>query len=115
MIFKILIILISGYMLLRSITNLSDRKIDLPNFMVWALVWLSVIVFTIHPTLADDLARFSGISRGTDVVFFLAFLILFYFVFRLYTKITAVENDVTESVKYIALINQKLSKEKKKR
>jgi len=114
MVFKILVIAIAAFFVLRSLINFQQKRIDLMNFLIWLVVWIGVIVFMIHPTFADQLAKFTGISRGTDVVFFVAFLIMFYFIFRLYTKITAVESDVTETVKYIALINHKLDRQKKR-
>ncbi|MDD3774124.1 MAG: DUF2304 domain-containing protein [Patescibacteria group bacterium] len=110
MIFKIFIITFAVLFIVRLLLGLSQKKIDATNFLIWILVWGSVIVFTIHPTLADQVAQSIGVARGTDAVFFVAFMIMFYFIFRLYSKITAVESDVTETVKYIALINRKLDR-----
>jgi hypothetical protein len=115
MIFKILIILVATWFIFRLIKNYNQEKSDLLNFMVWLIVWLAVIVFMVHPTLGSDAAKFFGIGRGTDLVFFIAFIIMFYFVFRLYTKTTAVESDVTETVKYVALINHKLDEKNRRK
>jgi hypothetical protein len=115
MILKILIVVVAAWFLFRLFKNYSQEKSDLWSFLVWLVVWVSVIIFTVHPTLAGQLAKTLGIGRGTDLVFYIAFLILFYLSFRLYTKTTAVESDVTEMVKHVALINHKLDKQKKNR
>ena len=108
MIFKILVISVASLFILRLLISLNQKKIDAINFLIWILVWGSVIIFVVYPTLADQVAQSIGVARGTDAVFFVAFIVMFYFIFRLYSKITAVESDVTETVKYIALINRKL-------
>jgi hypothetical protein len=113
MIFKVLIIIVAVWLIFRLFSNLIKKKIDFISFILWLIVWVGVIVFMIHPTLADQVALMVGIGRGTDVAFFVAFIIMFYFIFRLYAKINVVESDVTETVKYVALINKKLEKNKK--
>ena len=108
MILKILVLVFAIWILLRLTASYREKRIDTFNFVVWSLIWLLVVVVVSHPYYTDKVARWVGVGRGTDIAFFVAFLLLFYLVFRLYVKITAIESDLTELAKHIALINHRL-------
>ena len=108
MILKVLVIIFALWVFLRLIANYQEKKIDTFNFVVWMLVWIVVVVVVNYPVWTDKVAHLLGVRRGTDIAFFVAFLLLFYLTFRLYVKINAVESDLTEVVKHIALINERL-------
>jgi len=115
MILKIFVIVLAVWILLRLIASFREKKIDLFNFIIWSFVWLVIIVIVSHPLWTDKIAKFMGVGRGADIAFFIAIFLLFYLVFRVYVKITAVESDVTEVVKHIALINHKINQYGKKK
>lgn len=113
MILKILVLVFAAWILLRLVASYKENKVDTFNFVIWTIIWLLIVVVVSHPTYTDRVAQWVGVGRGTDIAFFVAFLLLFYLVFRLYVKITAVESDLTEIVKHIALINHSKENEKK--
>ena len=115
MILKILVLVFALWILLRLIASYREKRIDTFNFVVWSLIWIVVVVVVSHPVWTDKVARLVGVRRGTDIAFFGAVLLLFYLVFRLYVKITAVESEITELVKHIALINHRLQKDEKEK
>lgn len=113
MILKILVLVFAAWILLRLVASYKENKVDTFNFVIWTIIWLLIVVVVSYPTYTDRVAQWVGVGRGTDIAFFVAFLLLFYLVFRLYVKITAVESDLTEIVKHIALINHSKENEKK--
>jgi len=115
MILKLIIILISVWVLLRLFASFNEKKIDITSFVVWVLIWGGIIFTVIHPVWSERLSKILKIGRGTDIAFFLAIILIFYLLFRLYVKINTVESEITEVVKHIALINHKINKRNVKR
>jgi len=115
MFFKILIIALAVWILLRLLASYTEKRLDLTSFIIWTLVWLGIIATIIHPIWSEQLSKIIGIGKRTDIAFFIAIFLLFYLVFRVYVKITAVESDVTELVKHIALIQHALNNKRRGR
>lgn len=113
MVFKIFIIVLAVWILLRLFASYREKRLDLINFIIWVLVWSGIIFTVLHPVWSEQLSNIVGIGERTDLAFFLAIFLLFYLVFRVYVKITSVESDVTELTKHIALINHELNLQKK--
>ncbi len=113
MILKIFVIVFALWILLRLIASYREKRVDTFSFVVWCLIWLAVVIVVSQPAYTDRVARLLGVKRGTDIAFFVSFMLLFYLVFRLYVKITAIESEITEVVKHIALINHRLNSKRK--
>lgn len=110
MILKLIIILISVWVILRLFATYSKKKIDTNSFVIWVLIWGGIIFTVLHPVWSERLSKVLKIGRGTDIAFFLAIVLIFYLLFRLYVKINVVESEITEIIKHIALINHKINK-----
>jgi len=61
----------------------------------------------------SHLATLTGVGRGVDVVIYVAIIILFYLLYRLYIKIENIEREITLIVREIAIL-EKEKKEKEK-
>jgi len=69
----------------------------------WILFWLAVIIVVLWPDTVAQIANVFGIGRGADFVIYSAFVLLFYLVFKLHTKIESIGRDVTKVVRKNAL------------
>jgi hypothetical protein len=55
------------------------------------------------PQTTDVVAQFFGVGRGADAVIYIALIGLFFLVFRMYVHIEAVEGEITQLVRKLAL------------
>jgi small membrane protein len=70
-----------------------------------SLMLLSGIFFVLYPDLTTIIARYLGIGRGTDLIFYLAILGFGYMILVLYSKIKNLEDQITSLVRKQALEN----------
>jgi len=77
------------------------------EFIFWSVVWFGVIIVALIPSFASAIADFFGIGRGVDVLIYVAILVLFYLIFRVYVKLEKIEQEVTLLVRKIALSKKK--------
>ena len=81
-------------------------KISLSSFLVWLIVWIFVIIFSLFPEFSMVFADAFGITRGLDFIIIVALALLFYFGVKLYYKIDKLEDDVNTIVKELAINNE---------
>lgn len=82
------------------------EKQSLITVILWTILWLFVIVFSIFPTASERFASFFGITRGLDFIIIVVFLVLFYIIFRLYNRIDILQDEINKIVKEVALNNE---------
>ncbi len=107
MIIRIIIWIFALFVLSRLVLNYEKKKISNFGLIFWVLIWLIVVGFTTWPNISDQVAHYLGISRGTDAALYLAIILLFYLVFRLYIRFFDIESEITEIVKKVAVKNLK--------
>ena len=75
------------------------------NRVIFALTFLTGILFVLVPDLTNSLAHFFGVGRGADLLLY-SMIILFYVVFiYLYSKIRRIEIVQTEIIRSNAIRN----------
>lgn len=74
--------------------------------ILWTIFWILVSLFAIFPNFSNSFARLFGITRGLDFIIIIVFAVLVYTIFKLYTKIDKLEDDVNKIVKEVALSNE---------
>lgn len=117
MIIRILV-WIFGLLALYSIfIKFRKKEISLGWFLFWFLLWVGIIGIVSQAYIADRIAGFIGFGpgRGVELALFLAILIVLYLMFRLYLKINKIDSQISEIVKYIALINVKKKRRRKRK
>lgn len=93
---QIIIVIIISFTASRTLLRFNDRSIGWGEFLFWSLVWASILLLAIKPYLSDTFAQAVGVQKGTDIMFFLAIILLFYLIFRLYVKIDSLDRNLTE-------------------
>ena len=95
---KILTVIFIIFAASRAYLRFKGKTLNLPNLIFWSLVWFATLVFVFDPQISDAIAQLFGLQRGTDTIFFLAIILLFYLIFRLYVKLDMVDKDLTKLV-----------------
>src|SRR3989344_9383897 len=106
-IFQIIVLLFVLFAVSRVILRFRDKKINVFELSFWSLIWIAVAVVLFIPQITTPIARILDIGRGIDVAVYLAIVLLFYLVFRLYVKIDAMGQDLTQVVREISLRKKK--------
>ncbi len=80
-----------------------DAKMSFNMLLVWAVIWLLLIIFSIYPETTSILASVTGIGRGLDLILIIGLIGCYYFIFKIYNLIENVEEEITSLVREIAL------------
>jgi len=91
------------FALVRTIKQFRKHQMPVYWALLWVMVWLIAGVVVLLPQTTDIAARLVGVGRGVDVVIYLALVLLFYLVFRLYARQETIEREITKLVRNIAL------------
>jgi len=97
--FQSLFIVLVLVVLSSVIKRFQKRQISLVSTLFWGIFWILVGVVVILPDSATLVANRLGIGRGADFVIYVALAGLFVLVFRLYIKMSMIEQSITEIVR----------------
>ena len=65
------------------------------TLVFWTLIWLAVIGGTVYPAATTVIARFFGVTRGADLVLYLAMALVFYQLFRVYARFEDYDRQIS--------------------
>lgn len=91
------------FALSRVVVRAKAHEITTREFLFWFLFWLCAAVVIAWPNSLNRFADLLGVGRGVDVVLYAALVVLFYVVFRIFTRIERIERDITFLVRRKAL------------
>ena len=106
LIYSILFPILSIMAIILFFFRFRSGKMSLSSFLVWSIIWIFVIVFSIFPESSVVFAKAFGITRGLDFIIIVALVLLFYLGVKLYYKLDKLEDDVNKIVKEVALNNE---------
>ena len=104
---KILTVIFIVFAASRAYLRFKGKSLNFSSLIFWSIIWLATLVFVFDPQISDAIAKLFGLQRGTDTVFFLAIILLFYLIFRLYVKVDMIDKDLTRLVSEISKKNFK--------
>jgi small membrane protein len=105
------ILLITGIAFIAVYYFLRLRNTILDIILLLALVATGV-VFVIFPDLTTDIARYVGVDRGADLIFYISIITFWFVILKLYARIRRLEQIVTDVVRKDALENSEKIKDK---
>ena len=82
------------------------EKQSLMTVILWTVLWIFVIIFSIFPNASEHFAELFGITRGLDFIIIVVFLALFYIIFALYNRIDILQDEINKIVKESAINNE---------
>ncbi|MBU1038690.1 DUF2304 domain-containing protein [Patescibacteria group bacterium] len=99
---QIILLLLVLLAIRRLYIRFSNRDIGKGEFSAWLLLWLAALLVIALPQTASYLALWVGVGRGSDLVVYLAVLILFYLVFKMVVRLEKIEQQLTIIVRSLA-------------
>ncbi len=100
---QILAILFVVFALWRVVSKFKRKELKVLEFLMWLIFWLAVGVAFITPEALTLLANLLGIGRGADLVLYVAVVVVFYLMFRIFVRLEKMEKDITKVVRKNAL------------
>jgi hypothetical protein len=98
-------IILVGFILLvlwGNIKRYRKHELSTKELVLWSTIWILMSIAVIIPQTTDLLASKVGVGRGLDLVLVISVMALFYFAYKVITKINRIENDITTIVRIIA-------------
>ena len=105
-IYSIIFPIISVIAIIVFFLRFRHGKMSISSFLLWSIIWIFVIIFSIFPEFSSVFADAFGITRGLDFIIIVALALLFYFGVKLYYKIDKLEDNVNTIVKELAINNE---------
>lgn len=102
-IIQIILLVIVLVIFWRLYKRLAAQELTRREFIEWFLLWLAVAFLVIVPDTASYLAAVVGVGRGSDLVIYLAVILIFYLLFRIFIRLERSEREITRVVRALAL------------
>ena len=106
LLYSILFPIISILAILWFVYRYMKQKQSLITVILWTVLWMFVILFSIFPKASERFASLFGITRGLDFIIIAVFLVLFYITFGLFNKIDILNDEINKIVKEVAINNE---------
>ncbi len=87
-----------------------DSAITVRELLLWLLFWIAAAVAVLLPQTTSFLANLVGVGRGVDLAIYVALVIIFYMIFRIFVRLEKLEQDITKVVREVGL--KKIKEEK---
>lgn len=108
---QLLVTVVNAFIVFKSYQKWKNKIIGFAPFAVWSLFWIFGIILVWQPTLADHVASFLQVGRGTDAILYLSLVTIFYLLFKAYIRFERMERTLTDMVREIAILERKRKKE----
>jgi len=99
---QVLISIFIFFVLLRLYINVREHKISLKTSLAWLIIWLSVLTVFWSPELASRLAIIFGIGRGSDLIVYIAIIVIIFLLYRVFVQIEKINSDISHIIRDIA-------------
>ncbi len=100
---QILAIIFCLFALWRVVLKFRRRELKVSEFIMWLIFWLAVGVAFVTPESLTKLANLLGIGRGADLVLYVAVVVVFYLMFRIFVRLENMEKNITKVVRKKAI------------
>ncbi|MDI6645273.1 MAG: DUF2304 family protein [Methanobacteriaceae archaeon] len=112
MIYQYFGVFISLIAIILGILRFKENKMTLGMLSFWIFIWIAVILVSIYPNSTNILASMTGIQRGLDLIIILGLFGSYYLIFKIYTMIESMEQEITKLVSEIALLMEEIEEKK---
>jgi len=92
-------IIVSIFLILIILKTLGRRKtkdLSSKETIAWLVVWIGTGVIFWFPQQTDKISKILGVSKGADLITYLAIIILAYLIFRIFIHLDRIEKNITK-------------------
>jgi small membrane protein len=100
---KILLIIFILLIIWKVVDRFTRKQIRIGELFTWVIFWLLAAGFVLWPDASQKLAELLGVGRGVDLVVYVALILAFYLLFRIFVRFEKQEKELTKIVRHIAL------------
>ena len=100
---QIILIIFFIFAIIKVIGRFRVGDLRVSEMVLWIIFWLVAGIIVISPDSTFYFARLVGVSRGADLVVYVALVLLFFIVFKLIVKIEKIDRDITKIIRKSAL------------
>lgn len=111
---KILLVGFAIIFLVFLFFELIRKKITTSHAIMWFLLDILIIVFTLTVSYLEKIANFVGIKTVSNMLFFGAFVLVFLILYNIYRKLSSQNQKIIKLTQDLAIIERKIRDEKKK-
>ncbi len=107
-----LVPLIALFFIVRIVRQYVRRRRLWSSMLIWLVFWVVISILAIIPDLiSTNMAEFLGFASNINAVIFVGLGFLYVFMFYLTVTVEKLEKRLTETVRWLALENQRLKEE----
>ena len=103
MILQLVVVPFIIILLVQVWSEFKNSRLGLFWFFFWLAIWSGVGIIVFFPQVTVLLAKVLGIQRGVDSIIYLSVVTTFYLIFRLYLKISRLNQRISKLVQEDAL------------
>ncbi len=104
---QIILIIFILFALSRVLLRYNEGKVSTLEFGFWIVIWIAAIIAIALPRTVGYISKTFGIGRPADLILYIAVILLFYLVFRIYVAIDSLEHNMTKIAREVAIKKQK--------
>jgi len=96
MLIQIIVSIFLVLIILKTLGRKKSKELSLRETIAWLVVWVGTGVIFWFPQQTDKISKILGVSRGADLITYLAIIILAYLVFRIFIHLDRIEKSITK-------------------
>ncbi|MBU0648848.1 DUF2304 family protein [Patescibacteria group bacterium] len=113
MVIQIVIIAFVLFAIARVFLKFRAKEFSVSWLLIWIIFWLGAGVVVLLPKTTEVAAAWFGVGRGVDLVIYISISVLFYLVFKIFTKIQSLDKNISKVVQGLALAEPREPNESK--
>lgn len=110
--FQLVTLPLLGAMFVLTVVAAARKRVSSGVSVFWLLIWMGAGISIAFPDIPGLIAKFLGIGRGADLVFYLAILFMFGAFFLVYLRFRRLDEQITRLVRHLAIRDAKEPGEK---
>jgi len=103
LLYQILVIIVAILAILLVYNRFHAKKTSLNTFVLWTLLWILLGVFAFVPESTGFFAEMLGIGSGVNLILIFGLIGAYYLIFRVYLRVEALDQHITDLVRKIAI------------
>ena len=100
---QILLVIFFLFALFKVVSRFRSGDLNSTGMIGWVIFWVLAILVVLLPDSTSILAKMVGITRGADLVVYVALAVIFFIIFKLMVRIETLNRDITKLTRKISL------------
>jgi len=102
-IIQIILLLFFLFAVVKVVGRYGARDLSFSGMVAWVIFWAMAGLVVLFPDTTFYAARMVGVTRGADLVVYLALALIFFIIFRLMVTVERLNKDLTRVTRELAL------------